>query len=92
MSAFGSGGCPHRNIVFCPLYHAAHEVELLPFTCCTGDIEAGCSVARGEERYAELVAKLSVADPRLVEILRFQEQAMAAREQRDRNLAVNGIH
>lgn len=85
-------GCPHRNIVHCPLYHAGHDAQLRSHTCMHGDIEYGCSVARGEDEYSSLLGLLSVTAPRLAAMLKFKETATEAREQTQRNLKLNGIH
>lgn len=82
--------CPHANIRFCPLYHAAHMIggeNLIRFGCDDGRLdEGGCAVDRGRS-YAETVAELAVASPRLAPILRFQEQAEQSAAQRRRNMA-----
>ena len=83
--------CPHSDIRDCPLYVAAHTESGRP-TCCTGDLEIGCAVTRGDADYAELIGRLSVADPRLVAMTEWNADARQRREQRERNMRAAGVH
>lgn len=65
-------GCPHKNIAFCPLYHAMH----IPHgpSCDDGKLGYdGCGVAR-KMKYERLVEQLRVKRPGLVEHLQFLEE------------------
>jgi transposase len=82
--------CPHADIRFCPLYHAAHMGAGLG--CDDGRLdEGGCGIDRGVD-YAASVARLNVADPRLAPTLRFQEETEQFTAQRRRNMRALGIH
>ncbi|MQB09681.1 hypothetical protein DXT96_07410 [Agrobacterium sp. ICMP 6402] len=82
--------CPHADIRFCPLYHAAHMDG--SFGCDDGRLdEGGCAVARGWA-YDRAVARLDAAMPRLVAELRWKEEAAEDRLQRDRNMRFLGLH
>lgn len=79
--------CPHANVVYCPLYHAAHEDGGLG--CDDGWLDQFeyCGVSRSLN-YDEEVAKLpqwKVAE------LAFREGAETARQQRITNMRTNGI-
>lgn len=83
-------GCPHADIRWCPLYHAAHEAWGLG--CDDGKIgNGGCAAARGMD-YAKTVWKIRVLHPGYVEQIEWREQAEAIQQQRDRNVRLNGIH
>lgn len=80
--------CPHENIVFCPLYIAAHDGRE-SIGCDDGRSSGweGCAVSRGLD-YAKAVARLN---PRFVEACRKKEQAESGREQRRRNMILSGV-
>lgn len=87
-----SGGCPHADIRFCPLYLGAHDPEL-GASCDDGRLgEGGCAVDRGLS-YAAVVAKMPV---RFIAELAFREDAEAvarhSSEQRSRNMMLLGLH
>jgi hypothetical protein len=81
--------CPHDRIEHCPLYVESHNTRLMG---CVDDVAEPCVVERGKRKYEKLLANLSVADPRLIAMCRFSEEASKVREQRARNLRLNGIH
>ena len=77
--------CPHRNVIHCPLYHAAHSpAEAGGHECDDGRCNENgmCAVSRGLD-YARAVAKLT--NQRLVAELAFAEHAAEDREQVRRN-------
>lgn len=79
--------CPHTEIVYCPLYAAAHTSGSLG--CDDGKLILGeCAVSRGLD-YPAAVARLPA---RVVAILRFREAAAAASAQRNRNMRALGLH
>lgn len=82
--------CPHTDIRFCPLYHAAHMDG--GFGCDDGRLdEGGCAVSRGWS-YARALARLDAAMPRIVAEMRWKEEAAEGRLQRDRNMRLLGLH
>lgn len=84
------GHCPHADIVFCPLYVAAHEGY--GFGCDDGGLADGfCAINRGLDYRGEL-ARLNAASPRLVAQLEFSEHAAAVTAQRKRNMRAAGVH
>lgn len=83
--------CPHANIVYCPLYHAAH----IPHAggCDDGELDTGlCAVDRRRLNYRKEVELLRVHQPGLVERLAFDEDEATRCEQRARNMRLSGIH
>ncbi len=82
--------CPHKDIQFCPLYVAAHDGQGLG--CDDGGLGYGeCAVSRGLV-YARQVELIRVKCPGMVEQLQWREDGQKTREQRARNLYLNGIH
>ena len=80
--------CPHANIAFCPLYHAAH----VSGGCDDGRLEeGGCAVDRGMDYQREL-ARLNDARPDIVAAAEWAERKDAVMSQRARNRRYNGIH
>ena len=76
--------CPHANIIFCPLYIAAHEGE----GCDDGRLgEGGCAVSRGMD-YAAAIARIR---PDIVEESCRRERENELADQRRRNMRINGI-
>ena len=84
--------CPHKNIVHCPLYVAAHDADLCLYGCHDGHAEEGCAVKRGAMEYRSAAMRLAAVAPRLVAELSFAADIAAAREQRARNMRMSGIH
>lgn len=85
-------GCPHKNIVHCPLYLASHDGDPRMSGCDDGRLdEGGCAVDRGMD-YAAAVGRLSAFDPRLVAQLRWNEEAAEIKAQRARNMRAAGLH
>lgn len=84
--------CPHASIRFCPLYVAAHDGEISTLGCIAVDDEFYCEVARGRWDYTAAVDRLYKRAPELVQACRRDEAHREAREQRQRNLRLNGIH
>ncbi|MBB3386026.1 MULTISPECIES: hypothetical protein [unclassified Rhizobium] len=83
-------GCPHKDIRFCPLYHAAHMGG--GFSCDDGQLELQtCAVARGIS-YRDQVEKMRVAFPGLVEQCEWREKAEQGQEQRRRNMRLLGLN
>lgn len=83
-------GCPHDDIAFCPLYHAAHEAGR--HGCDDGQLGfGGCAVSRGMD-YSTALAKLSAAKPQLVAEVEWAQMIAERRSQRNRNQRLNGIH
>lgn len=82
--------CPHDDIRFCPLYHAAHEGWGLG--CDDGKLGSGkCAVARGLS-YIGAVKKIRKQHPGYVERI---EKAMFDEEserQRRRNMRHAAVH
>jgi hypothetical protein len=81
--------CPHENIVDCPLYHGMH-VAGAP-SCVSRDLQDGCLVDQGAD-YDGLVMALRIAHPKVVAECEWNAAVRQAKEQRDRNMRVNGIH
>ncbi|WCK01039.1 hypothetical protein [Agrobacterium tumefaciens] len=82
--------CPHADIRFCPLYHAAHMEG--GYGCDDGRLdEGGCAVSRAWS-YDHALARLEAAMPRLVAELRWKEEAAEGKLQRDRNMRLLGLH
>lgn len=79
--------CPHKNISRCPLYVESHNVRGLG---CVDNIGNDCKVERGKS-YNILVEKLVEVDALLVFQCQSAEIADIRREQRERNLRLNGI-
>ena len=76
--------CPHANIIFCPLYIAAHEGA----GCDDGRLEeGGCAVSRGMD-YSTTIADLR---PAIVVESRRRERENELADQRHRNMRNNGI-
>lgn len=83
-------GCPHADIRWCPLYHAAHEGWGLG--CDDGGLGDGnCAVARGQD-YARSIGKIRTLHPGYVERIEWNEDAEAIAQQRERNVRLNGVH
>ncbi len=83
--------CPHANVVHCPLYAGAH-VGGGP-SCDDGHLDTQlCAVDRGVIDYRTTVEALRAKHPRLVAECEFYEAAAQSKEQRDRNLRLNGVH
>jgi hypothetical protein len=84
--------CPHRNPRFCPLYVACHDPLACGLGCDDGRMgEGGCAADRGLD-YDMAVARLHAARPRIVAVCEFNAAAQAGRDQRARNLRLNGVH
>jgi hypothetical protein len=85
--------CPHGDVKFCPLYHAAHEATG-GLNCL--DLEAngwnGCAVDRGKLKYDQVYAGLAIAFPRIVAECEWVEAKELRGRQIDRNIRLNGIH
>lgn len=79
--------CPHKDIRFCPLYVESHNGRCLG---CVDDVGKDCKVARGAS-YDKLVEKLIETDALIVFKCQSAEAAELRREQRARNLKLNGI-
>ncbi|GFO80731.1 MAG: hypothetical protein A49_03580 [Methyloceanibacter sp.] len=87
-------GCPHQNIVYCPLYHAMHGGHEFAGSesCDDGRLdEGGCAVARGES-YEMLVGQMKALAPGYVEQLEWKEDIEEAKQQRTRNMSGRGLH
>lgn len=81
--------CPHDDIMYCPLYIAAHGTGL---GCDDGRLgEGGCAVDRGMSYRAEREL-IRTKKPGLVEQAEWNEDLARRTAQRQRNLRVNGIH
>ena len=77
--------CPHKNVMFCPLYVAAHDGG----GCDDGRLEeGGCAVSRGMD-YAAAIARLR---PDFVAESRWRERKDVVAGQRLRNMRNNGVH
>ena len=82
-----SRSCPHAEIRFCPLYHAAHEGQ--GHGCDDGRCaEGGCAAVRGLD-YAAAVARL---DPVKVGVLLLREESERRRVQHQRDTSRLGAH
>lgn len=81
--------CPHERIQYCPLFVESHNCRLLG---CVDDMQKPCQVERGKLNYDKAVAKLQETDPALINEITWARTAYESREQRQRNLRVNGIH
>lgn len=78
--------CPHADIAFCPLYHAAHYPGGLG--CDDGKLAAGsCAVARGLS-YKNSIAKLNRAF--VDKLKRLAAEAESATQQ-ERNRRAAGL-
>jgi hypothetical protein len=85
-------GCPHADVRFCPLYHAAHMAEARGLSCDDGQLGGGECAASRSVSYARCVEHLKAKCPGLVEQLAWREEAERTTSQRKRNLNRNGIH
>ncbi|MDE2098016.1 MAG: hypothetical protein KGL39_12255 [Patescibacteria group bacterium] len=84
--------CPHEHIQHCPLYIGMHIAGGPSCWPKNGKLEEkGCAVDQGAD-YDKLVAKFAAAHPRDYAECQFMEAAHESKEQRRRNLVVNGIH
>lgn len=84
-----AGGCPHKNILDCPLYLAAHIANAIG--CDDGRLhESGCAVDR-RLNYDKAVAAFRATHPREVAIVEFQRDVRMSSEQRARNMRDAGI-
>ncbi len=82
--------CPHANVVYCPLYHAAHTAS--KFGCDDGNLGNGdCAISRGQS-YEGSVSALRIEQPGLVERLEWQSSEISRQQQRRRNMRALGIH
>ena len=84
--------CPHDRIQYCPLYvgmHIAGGPSCWPKD--NNPEENGCAVDQGAD-YGKLVAKFAAQHPREYAECTFGEQANEVKEQRSRNMVLNGIH
>lgn len=83
--------CPHLCIEFCPLYVAAHEAG--GFGCDDGRLDEwnGCAVDRGAD-YGQMLSRLCSERRSLVQECAEAESLYLKREQRKRNMKLNGIH
>ena len=83
--------CPHHALIqHCPLYAAGHSGGRLG---CVDDMAKPCRVARGLMDYADQVERVRVHGERgLVARCAFNEDAHRMREQRARNMRLNGVH
>lgn len=87
--------CPHPDIRFCPLYHAAHGGK--EFGGAHGCVDAlcgqyGCAVDEGRLDYRDAMEKLRRCAPRYAAELAFREAAEQSAEQRARNMRLSGVH
>lgn len=85
--------CPHEQIKYCPLYHAAHE-STGGLHCVDADADGfnGCAVDRGKLKYDQVYAGLNIAFPRIVADCEWVEAKELRGKQIDRNVRMNGIH
>lgn len=83
-------GCPHADVRFCPLYHAAHEGWGLG--CDDGKLDAMACAASRKLNYAKAVSRLRVEHPGYVERIEWNQALEESRQQRERNIRLNGIH
>lgn len=82
--------CPHKDVQYCPLYHASHMGNVRG--CDDGHLDMGqCAVARGMN-YADAVAAMSAIEPRRVAELRFSEEGQDRLSQQKRNMRAAGLH
>lgn len=93
-------GCPHDNVVDCPLYLAAHGVgvpvpqAMRPISCDDGRLfedPASCAMARGLD-YAAALARLRVVAPRLVAQCEWDASVRSRSGQRLRNMVAAAVH
>ena len=85
--------CPHKDIRFCPLYHAAHGGELSGApSCIEGADQMGCGVDHGKVSYAKSVGIFRAKYPQYLAQLEWREAAEQAAEQRKRNMRLSGVH
>lgn len=86
----GNTKCPHADIIHCPLAEAAHIAGA--GGCDDGQLDqGGCAVDRGQS-YDEMVGRLTARHPRIVAQCRWNEQLAERRDQRTRNMRLNGVH
>lgn len=85
--------CPHAEIKYCPLYHAAHE-PTNGLHCIDEDSDGfnGCAVDRGKLKYSQAYAALTINHPRIVAECEWIEAKELRGRQIDRNIRLNGIH
>lgn len=84
--------CPHKDVQFCPLYVAMHLASAIKLSCNDGRLgEGSCAVVRKMD-YDTAIAKLEAHQPGLVAERRFAEEAAEAKEQRNRNMRLLGLH
>jgi hypothetical protein len=82
--------CPHTNIRFCPLYHAAHGMAGLPngHGCDDGRLEDGCCAVSRSMDYEAAVAAMREHLPLFVAKLERDERSAAGTAQRERNMRI----
>lgn len=85
--------CPHADVQFCPLYHAAH-VPTDGLHCIDDQLNGsnGCAVDRGRMNYQQVYIALAINHPKLVAECEWLEAKLVSRAQRDRNMRLNGTH
>ncbi len=81
--------CPHAKIQYCPLYVGMHIVD--GPSCWHKNLEDGCAVDHGAS-YEDLVAAFFRAHPADFAEITLAERASESREQRQRNVRLNGLH
>lgn len=85
--------CPHADVRFCPLYHAAHEpTDGLHCLDEASDGFNGCAVDRGKVKYEQVYVALSINHPRIVSDCEWSEAKETRSRQIDRNIRLNGVH
>lgn len=82
--------CPHSDIRFCPLYHAAHTGT--GGSCDDGKLDSGeCAVSRGLN-YGQALKKLEIDQFELVAECEYNQRWHERNEQRKRNMQSAGLH
>ena len=84
-----SGRCPHAKIQYCPLYIGMH-VAGGP-SCWHSNLNDGCAVEQGAS-YEDLVAQFVRAHPEEFAAATLAERADEARDQRNLNMRLAGVH
>lgn len=86
--------CPHEDIRFCPLYHAAHGGAEFNGAkgCVDTDAEPwACAVDQGRMDYVRAAGAMRARVPGYIEQLEWTHEAEQSAEQRKRNMRAAGI-
>jgi hypothetical protein len=82
--------CPHKNKLFCPIYHASHDSSI-GVSCDDGRLgEGGCAADR-QLNYLYELARLETIAPRIKAECEWREAETKTRDQRNRTMRLLGL-